>query len=658
MNEEQPHSTPQECIDKLDLIELYIRELVSTINSGQFADVRQRIAQLQNTTNQFKAEVQKLPDIKRSVPQQTGEIDLLKTQIQKQLAGIQVANVKSQLLLNEETEKSTMSSEVKPTQSVNEQIFRCVHCDSLILSKGVGKIVDDLSFDIPLPRQKKDFTVTEKEKLTLFCCVDRVHDFDNVGVTKSHEGIVYLACADCEIGPIGLQDKESGKYLIAIERSMVDCDLSVDLFPTDDENSPQKKKSSSVVKFGVSPFKQVLRNSIQLEDSDSELEIVDVKSSRETTPPRKPKREVTDFFVSRDPAKPKINLDSLVSKRPPKPTVNKSKKSQTKELKFNSKTGVLLSSIDLKPDPGQLSIESHLRWKDNRSISQKFIKKPKTRRITTPPPKSSVPDDSIFKTLSPSNRKFSRMRSSSPEFSPRRKFSSIAEEFKASLRSPTFLLRKKSSLKGVLEETKKMAKENPKSRNLKFAFPAIETEECRIQCDALGLEGKERKDFVEKVSRKRARSPEMPKTPEHYWEVDMPDYEEQKRRGMAALPNIDKVKKDYEEQLRKYQVVEKEREKIIGQRQQLEAQKTENELVKQELDVLQPGTNVFKLIGPALVKQDLEESKATVGKRLEYIEEEIKRCDKNLDASVKKIQTAKESVENSLKSVQAQLAKG
>lgn len=50
---------------------------------------------------------------------------------------------------------------------------------------------------------------------------------------------------------------------------------------------------------------------------------------------------------------------------------------------------------------------------------------------------------------------------------------------------------------------------------------------------------------------------------------------------MAALPNIDKVKKEYEEQLKKYQLVEKEREKIISQRQQLEAQKTENELVKQ-----------------------------------------------------------------------------
>jgi len=314
---------------------------------------------------------------------------------------------------------------------------------------------------------------------------------------------------------------------------MVDYDVSVDLFPTDDENSPQKKKPTSVVQFGVSPFKPMLRHSAKVEEtSDSELEIIDIKNPGRTTPPRKPKREVTDFFVPRDPAKPKVNLNSLVSKKPVKSqVVNKSKKSQSKELKFNQKTGVLLSSLDLKPDPGQLSIESHLRWKDNRNVSQKFVKKPRVKRLTTPPPKSCSPDDSVFKTLSPANKGFARTRSSSPELSPRKKFASIAEAFKASLGSPTFLVRKKSSLKTALEETKKLSRENPKSRNLKFAFPAIETEECRIQCDALGLEGQERKDFVEKVSRKRARSPEMPPTPEHYWDVDMPDYEEQKRRG-------------------------------------------------------------------------------------------------------------------------------
>uniref|UniRef100_A0AC34RJM0 Prefoldin subunit 6 n=1 Tax=Panagrolaimus sp. JU765 TaxID=591449 RepID=A0AC34RJM0_9BILA len=126
---------------------------------------------------------------------------------------------------------------------------------------------------------------------------------------------------------------------------------------------------------------------------------------------------------------------------------------------------------------------------------------------------------------------------------------------------------------------------------------------------------------------------------------------------MATLPDIDDVKDAYKEQLKRYQIAEKEREKYISQRQQLEAQKTENELVKQELDLLEPGTNVFKLVGPALVKQDLIESRNTITKRLEYIEEEIKRCEKNLDGSVKKIQSTKDDVDKALKAVQAKLGK-
>lgn len=67
---------------------------------------------------------------------------------------------------------------------------------------------------------------------------------------------------------------------------------------------------------------------------------------------------------------------------------------------------------------------------------------------------------------------------------------------------------------------------------------------------------------------------------------------------------------------------------------------------------------MFKLVGPALVKQDLDESKNTVNKRLEYIEEEIKRCDKNLDLISNKMQSTKENVEKAMKAVQSKLVKG
>ncbi|KAF8724559.1 hypothetical protein HU200_020820 [Digitaria exilis] len=45
--------------------------------------------------------------------------------------------------------------------------------------------------------------------------------------------------------------------------------------------------------------------------------------------------------------------------------------------------------------------------------------------------------------------------------------------------------------------------------------------------------------------------------------------------------------------------------------------------VWQELELLDDGANVYKLIGPVLVKQDLAEAKANVKKRIEYISAEL-----------------------------------
>ena len=43
----------------------------------------------------------------------------------------------------------------------------------------------------------------------------------------------------------------------------------------------------------------------------------------------------------------------------------------------------------------------------------------------------------------------------------------------------------------------------------------------------------------------------------------------------------------------------------------------------QELDLLEEEANVYKLIGPVLVKQDLAEANANVRKRIEYISAEL-----------------------------------
>lgn len=50
-----------------------------------------------------------------------------------------------------------------------------------------------------------------------------------------------------------------------------------------------------------------------------------------------------------------------------------------------------------------------------------------------------------------------------------------------------------------------------------------------------------------------------------------------------------------------------------------------------ELDLLNEDVNVYKLIGPALVKQDLAEASANIRKQIDYISAELKRLDGTLN---------------------------
>ncbi|KAF7803180.1 prefoldin subunit 6 [Senna tora] len=70
----------------------------------------------------------------------------------------------------------------------------------------------------------------------------------------------------------------------------------------------------------------------------------------------------------------------------------------------------------------------------------------------------------------------------------------------------------------------------------------------------------------------------------------------------------------------------------------------ENELVLKELDLLQEDANVYKLIGPVLVKQDLAEANANVRKRIEYISAELKRLDSSLQDMEEKQNSKKDAV--------------
>lgn len=45
--------------------------------------------------------------------------------------------------------------------------------------------------------------------------------------------------------------------------------------------------------------------------------------------------------------------------------------------------------------------------------------------------------------------------------------------------------------------------------------------------------------------------------------------------------------------------------------------------LRQELELLEDDARVFKLVGPALVRQPLSEARANVGRRMQYIGDEM-----------------------------------
>lgn len=72
--------------------------------------------------------------------------------------------------------------------------------------------------------------------------------------------------------------------------------------------------------------------------------------------------------------------------------------------------------------------------------------------------------------------------------------------------------------------------------------------------------------------------------------------------------------------------------KLRNDVQLLASQQNENEMVKQELALLTDESNVYKMVGPVLLKQDLDEAKSTVDKRLEFIGSERKKVERSLEA--------------------------
>ncbi|KAF5782896.1 putative prefoldin beta [Helianthus annuus] len=110
---------------------------------------------------------------------------------------------------------------------------------------------------------------------------------------------------------------------------------------------------------------------------------------------------------------------------------------------------------------------------------------------------------------------------------------------------------------------------------------------------------------------------------------------------MAAVREL---QKDLEAKANDLSKIQKDISKNHQVRKKYTIQLGENELVLKELDLLNDDANVYKLIGPVLVKQDLAEANANVRKRIEYISAELKRLDSTLQDLEEKQNSKKEAM--------------
>ncbi|AWU73582.1 hypothetical protein CAS74_001381 [Pichia kudriavzevii] len=98
--------------------------------------------------------------------------------------------------------------------------------------------------------------------------------------------------------------------------------------------------------------------------------------------------------------------------------------------------------------------------------------------------------------------------------------------------------------------------------------------------------------------------------------------------------------------LEELQGLQKKLQDLVQSRTTLETQYQENKIVKEELDTLDSSSNVYKLMGPVLLKQDKEEAEDNVSKRIDFITAEIEKIEKSIKTTQAKMQSLRSSLQH------------
>ncbi|KAH9281655.1 Guanine nucleotide exchange factor MSS4 -like protein [Echinococcus granulosus] len=95
---------------------------------------------------------------------------------------------------------------------LNDEVICCPRCPCVIFREKTAFSTNE-EFSLPIIAKKSELqqhsgSFPQKTE-SHFWTVERMTDFENVGFCNTVEGIKYLICADCEIGPLGYHDTHS-----------------------------------------------------------------------------------------------------------------------------------------------------------------------------------------------------------------------------------------------------------------------------------------------------------------------------------------------------------------------------------------------------------------------------------------------------------------
>lgn len=96
----------------------------------------------------------------------------------------------------------------------------------------------------------------------------------------------------------------------------------------------------------------------------------------------------------------------------------------------------------------------------------------------------------------------------------------------------------------------------------------------------------------------------------------------------------------------KYRELEESINQLRSDFQKLLGQAAENEMVLRELELIDgDSTNVYKMIGPALIKQNLEDAIQSVKRRLELIQSQQTKISEQINTKEKKANEMEENIQ-------------